>query len=187
MVKRKIAIDVGHRSRGDEGAVADSGLSEHDYNAPLAKMIQGVLNEECFFDARIFRREDHGGIDGENRAIDAWGAWAVVFLHLNSAGNRAASGHEVLYFDGSRMGRELAASIDRELDKLPLRDRGIKVPPANGRVLVGGVRGYAVIIESAFLSSAGDVEWLVAEGNMRKLARCIADGIIKFWRCHELS
>lgn len=157
----KIALDIGHQSRGDQGAVSACGLSEHEYWAERASFLKKEW-ELLGHTVRIFRREDFGGIIPECRAVNDWGAELAVSLHLNSSDNGNAGGHEVIHYPGSRKGKELAQFINGELNGTSgLKDRGIKAPyQGRGNTFLQKIKTPAVIVEAGFLSNPADVNTL---------------------------
>lgn len=81
----KVALDIGHCSTGDQGAVSRDGLAEHPFWAQYTPAITKEL-QKMGHQVRVFRREDYSrSIKNECVAINAWGADVAVSLHLNSA------------------------------------------------------------------------------------------------------
>ena len=177
----KIALDIGHTSGKDQGATSVCGLTEHAYWRSYVNTIKDML-EQHGFEAKIYRREDHGGsVSSECRAINAWGADAAISLHLNSADNTKATGHEVIYHGGSRKGETLARFINNQLNLIPgLRDRGIRTPfSGRGDTWLKSTKSPAVIIEAGFLSNPEDVKILKENGT--QIATLVAEGIREFF------
>lgn len=176
----KIAIDIGHTSGRDQGAVSACGLSEHTYWSSLVHVIKEEL-EQLGHTVGIYRREDHGvSVAAECRAVNAWDPAAAVSLHLNSSDDPKAGGHEVIYHKGSRRGKILAEEINSRLYQVPgLRHRRIRTP-FNGRgdTWLSHTRCPAVIVEAGFLSNTKDVAVLRKEGELISLL--IAQGIHHF-------
>lgn len=176
----KIAIDIGHCSTGDRGAVSACGLSEHDYWAKHAGIIGKALRARSHR-VKIFRREDHNRlIARECDAINDWDADIVVSLHLNSADTPSAHGHEIIHHPGSHEGSTLAAAINTSLCALGYTaDRGIKIPMENrGNAFLARCYAPAVIIEAGFLSNPGDVAALTHKAP--DIAKAIAEGIHRY-------
>lgn len=174
----KVALDIGHCSTGDQGAVSHDGLAEHPFWAQYTPALVREL-EKLGHQVRVFRREDYSrSIKNECVAINAWGADVAVSLHLNSADSPACKGgHEVVHYDGSKKGIALAKAIDAQFDLIAeLADRNIRTPYANrGDVFLQGTVCPAVIVEGAFLSVDSDVEFLHEKGEV--LAQAVAHGI----------
>ena len=174
----KVALDIGHCSTGDQGAVSHDGLAEHPFWAQYTPAIVREL-EKLGHQVRVFRREDYSrSIKNECVAINAWGADVAVSLHLNSADSPTCKGgHEVVHYDGSKKGIALAKAIDAQFDLIAeLADRNIRTPYANrGDVFLQGTVCPAVIVEGAFLSVDSDVEFLHEKGEV--LAQAVAHGI----------
>lgn len=178
----KVALDIGHCSTGDQGAVSRDGLAEHAFWAEYAPFIVAEL-VKLGHEVRVFRREDFGRrISQECVGINAWGADVAVSLHLNSADSPACKGgHEVVHYDGSKKGIALARAIDAQFDLIAeLEDRNIRLPYRNrGDVFLQGTVCPAVIVEGAFLSVDGDVKFLRSKGEV--LAKAVALGIHGYW------
>lgn len=181
MKTARIAIDVGHTSGKDQGAVGRDGLSEHSYWSRFAPLMKDVL-EKLGHEVRIFRREDHGGsVARECTVINEWRADAAISLHLNCSDNEQAGGHEVVYLGGSTRGKLLAEDIDRRLDSLSgLRDRNIR-NPYNGRgdAWLTNTSCPAVIVEGGFLSNEKDVALLRQRGE--EIAELVGLGVHDFF------
>lgn len=180
----KIAIDIGHTSSRDQGAVSACGLSEHTYWSQLAHIIVQEL-EQSGHQAKVYRREDHGGsVSAECRAINDWRADVAVSLHLNSASNTQAGGHEVIHHAHSSKGKSLAKFINDYLNQVQgLKDRKIRTPFAGrGDTWLSATRCPAVIVEAGFLSNPDDVAILKAQST--QIASLVAQGIIAY--CNTL-
>lgn len=177
----KIALDIGHTSGRDQGAVSLCGLTEHMYWKRHVHIIKKIL-EQHFFNVNIYRREDYGdSISAECRAVNTWGANAAVSLHLNSSDNITATGHEVIHYGGSRNGASLARSINEQLNFIPeLRDRNIRTPfSGRGNTWLTVTKCPAVIVEAGFLSNPDDVKILKEKGF--EIASFIATGVIDYF------
>ena len=174
----KIALDIGHCSTGDRGAVSRDGLAEHDFWKEHAPTIVKML-ERLGHQVRIFRREDYSRrVANECIAINAWGADVAVSLHLNDSNNPTCKGgHEMIHYDGSRKGKALAKAIDAQFDLIAqLADRNTRTPyKGRGETFLSKTACPAVIVEAAFLSVAGDVNYLRTKGEV--LAAAVAHGI----------
>lgn len=178
----KIAIDIGHTSGRDQGAVSACGLSEHVYWSGLAHIIIYEL-EKAGHQAKIYRREDHGGsVSAECRAINSWNADIAVSLHLNSSDNTKAGGHEVIYHGNSGKGKSLAGTINESLNDVSgLKDRKIRTPFAGrGDTWLSATKCPAVIVEAGFLSNPEDVSILKSSGH--QIASLVARGIGEYIR-----
>lgn len=175
----RVAIDIGHTSGRDQGAVSADGLSEHAFWASVADDL--VLRLRSFGHVvQVFRREDYAGsVSSECRAINLFNGDVAVSLHLNSADNLSAGGHEVVHHDGSAKGKSLAEHLDKALDSLPLRDRNTRTPyKGRGDTFLSKTTMPAVILEAAFLSNATDVGFLRAHKD--ELVKAVAEGIDHF-------
>ena len=174
----KIAIDIGHQSYGDEGAVSSCGLSEHDFwsGTPLQTLKKEL--ERLGHTLKVFRRQDHGGsVLAECKAINGWGADIALSLHLNSSDSPTCKGgHEIVYHARSTKGKALALSLDAQFDLIEgLADRNIRTPyKGRGDTFLSETVCPAVIVEGVFLSVDSDVALLRERGE--DLALAVARG-----------
>lgn len=177
-----ILLDIGH-SRSDQGAAsADGRLTEHAYWSHHATLLADRLIA-LGHSVTIDQRDNYGGsITRECVGINKQAPDLIVSLHLNSADNSSASGHEVIHYKGSARGKALATCINDSLSALLTNlDRGVKTPwLGRGNAFLRGTQAPAVIVEPAFVSSDDDVSLLNDQYNAIDYA--IAQGIHNYTR-----
>jgi hypothetical protein len=141
----RLAVVVGHNASA-KGASATSpiGRSEFEFNNVVADR---MLLEAAHYNltTRKFNRTRHSSYADEIRSVydevADWKADCVLELHFNALDARA-TGTEMLFLDGAKGGRSLAANLVSEVGEL-LR---LKVRHGDGLVpLSRGMRGYSSV------------------------------------------
>jgi len=110
--KKKLGIIVGHESSAQGAPSPWLGTHEYPWNSDLAQIMMAV---ETPLECRVFFR-DGVGIRKAYAASDAWGSDVTVELHFNYSDNENATGTGILYYPGSKRGREFAALLYREIN-----------------------------------------------------------------------
>jgi len=171
------AVVVGHRksARGAEGKFEGKRVTEYDFHAELAEMIE----EKCELAEVliVFRENSKNGYSRLPGKINALNPDFVVSLHAN-AHNTRASGTETLYYKGSKNGSKLARAVqDALLKVMKLSDRKIKgkVKADRGGHLLSGTNAPAIIGEPFFIDNPSDLA--VAVKRKEQLAQAYAKGI----------
>ena len=185
--QKLVVIDPGHGgsdtgSRGFENDVPV--MNEKDINLDIALRLQKMLEAAG---ARIYmiRTEDVTiPLYDRQDTANSLGASLYVAIHNNSFTNSDISGTEVHYhgdndppIDGIS-GKELAENLQKTLvANLGLADRGAKVSPELA-VLRRTVMP-AVIIEGAYISNPGDLNYMKTDDFREKYAMSAAKCIIE--------
>lgn len=189
----KIALMPGH-ARKAEGAVVCAGyfegLGEHAV-AEFYLPALGACLEAAGYEVVRTGREDAGGATPvfSARAANNAGVDLALEWHFNSAGAGAA-GCEVLYWGGSRQGKEFATRLSARVAAiLGVRDRGAR--PVYG-VADRGVYAFArsrmpfFMVEPCFAGSNEDEARLFGEailygGWAERVARAIHESIVEVY------
>jgi len=135
---KKVAIIVGHDVQ-EQGAVGVENISEYVFNSVLAREIVDKIGDDD--NVKIFKRS-HGlsytqAVRKVHGEVDNWGAFLDIELHFNSAENKEAKGHLIVYATtrAKKYAEELSKSFSIFLNT---RNRGIEHrTKGNG---VGGLR-----------------------------------------------
>lgn len=147
-----VVLDPGHGGK-DAGAMGPGGLREADVTLAVALSVRELLRMPQL-DVRLTRETDRYVGLGV-RAEMANNAQGRLFLsiHCNSAANPRAAGIETWHFRGSRLGRQLAAEVQRQMTaEFPRRkDRGVK---AGGFLVLRETAMPAALAELEFIHSA---------------------------------
>lgn len=158
----KIATSAGH-SYASDGAQGN-GYSEHNEAVRLNNAFIALCNKygvgvaDCTSEAHSV----NGYINEQVSFTNASGANVAIQWHFNSAGTPDATGTEVLYYEGSQRGLELATAMSHELSKaLGIQDRGAKDRWSQGSTktlgFIGRTNMESFIIETAFISNPNDM------------------------------
>ncbi|MCM1190241.1 MAG: N-acetylmuramoyl-L-alanine amidase [bacterium] len=187
---RCVVIDAGHGG-DDPGKVGINGAKEKDINLQIAEKVKKYLEAN---DVRVVmtRESDEGLYDADASGkkaqdmkrrielIDGASADVTVSIHQNSYPEEYVHGAQVFYYTGSRQGRELAESIQRQLVE--------KVDPENKRQIKENDSYYLlkktgvpiVIVECGFLSNSAEAEKLCDEDYQDFVAWAIHMGILQY-------
>jgi N-acetylmuramoyl-L-alanine amidase len=176
----RIAIDPGHGGT-DPGAVGPAQTEEKVHTLAVAMYLRDLLRQ-AGHQVVVTRESDTdvatpGSTAGEElqaRVNIANQADADIFIsiHANAAANSAAHGTETWYYQS---GEELAESVQIELAKLGLTNRGVK--QANFYVLKYTYMP-SILVELAFLSNLEEEQLLTSESFRTQAAQAIYNGII---------
>lgn len=196
-----VVLDPGHG--GSDPGACKYGLKEAELNLSIAKACEEELSQYAGVKVYLTRTGSDGysGSAAEalyNRAKFAADRNADLFvsIHINAGGGR---GFEIYYPNGNptpeigNKGYAVAAEVQKEIKKLGLSDRGLKIRNANDYKYADGSRQdyYAVIrhsknfgipailVEHAFIDNASDANFLSNATNVRKLGIADATGIAK--------
>lgn len=185
-----IAIDAGHGGI-DGGAVGvKTGVAESDVNLAIA-----LLTEEIFKNGGfnvVMTRSSAGGLYGlpsagfkkrdmKKRAeIIREAAPAVVLsIHQNSCNSSSRRGSMVYYAYGDEGGKELAASVCKNVNEMPEKPRAC-VSFAGDFFILNTSHAPSVIVECGFLSNAEDEALLCDDGYRERLAYAIYLGVVNY-------
>lgn len=162
--KKRLGIIVGHES-GAQGAPSPwLGTHEYPWNSDLAQIMMAV---ETPLECKVFFR-DGVGIPGAYAASDDWGSDVTVELHFNYSDNERATGTGILYYPGSKRGREFAGILYREINGVlglgewPRGSGGIATPfqasgeQRRGQTSLAAGRAPATLLEPFFGSNERD-------------------------------
>lgn len=183
-MKHLVAICVGHSRIGDRGAVSAGGVSEHSYNAELAKMVKAeldALNVPSF----IVDFYEGGSYGGAMRwladHIERKHASLAIEQHFN-ASDGSGNGHEWLHWSSSVKSSMLAESLDKAFTAAfpEIKRRGVKPkkPGDRGALFLSETHCPAVIAEPFFGDNPDD--WRVATERKGDIAKAIAAGIREY-------
>lgn len=177
-----VVLDAGHGGH-DPGAVGN-GLKEKDITLSLALKIGGILKKHGI--KVTYTRSDDRFVDLKERGRISDRASADIFvsLHVNSAGNPAATGFEIWTSKGQGKGDLLATKIGEQLQKdfpkekfrADFRDGDLD-KESNFTVLVGP-KAPAVLIEYLFIVNPSDAN--VLRTRQGDLAESTAKGIMSY-------
>lgn len=168
------ALVIGH-SQESPGAINEAcGLSEFAFNEIISMDIAAAVQE-----ADVVRVNRHSYTRLPSQ-INQLNPDFIISLHCN-AFNQNASGTEVLYYQGSLLGQQLAALLQPKLiAALQLRDRGLQPVTSRNRggFLLHNTLAPAIIAEPFFIDNDDDL--LIARKNTDQLVNAYAETIEQF-------
>lgn len=189
--RQTVIIDAGHGGE-DGGAVAGDGTVEKDINLKIALYTAKFL-KLYGFEVIMTRESDDDTCDGdvfikredmENRLkfMSEYPESIFVSVHLNKFTTSAAKGSQVFYskYDGSKM---LGDSIQNSIIKnLQNNNKRVNKQATSSTYLLYNATVPAVLVECGFLSNEAELLRLRDREYQQKLAFCIADGILQYFK-----
>jgi N-acetylmuramoyl-L-alanine amidase len=180
----RIAIDAGHGTNGDPGAIGPSGLKEADVTSLLAVYLENELKL-----AGITAWPTDRKLLSSARAYAAGeaGCSLLVSLHCNAAGSDA-KGIETWDGQDNTEGEKLASALQESLiTGTGAVDRGVKDDanwrPAIDLTWTGGMGilrefpGPACLVELLFISNPEEEKKLADRNFLLQAARSISQGV----------
>lgn len=168
----KVALVIGH-TKDHPGACNKSyNVCEFSFNTLLVRKVVKALSQDI--SSEVIHRRTYKGLPS---LINSYNPSLVVSFHCN-AFNKEVSGSEVLFYNGSRLGKQAAFIMQEHVvSALQLPNRGIK---AKGRIDRGGLllqktKAPCILIEPLFIDN--DYDYLLALKRLDGLANNIADAI----------
>ncbi len=180
-----IVIDAGHNFSGtDVGAHNETyDVWEQNITFPIAEMLRQKL-EMMGFEVVMTRDTYNTNVRGGNvkesllnRAGIANGLDADLFIsiHANAGGGK---GVETYCFKAGTKAEALATCVQEYLAQdTPLYDRGVKT--ANF-VVIKETLMPAILVETAFIDTEKDFEFLISRDGQNKLSTAIAKGVLDY-------
>lgn len=117
------------------------------------KRCTDIPNTRVVLSHRGLEKGSYGMLPGEINQINPD---IIIEVHLNSVGNDTVDGSEVLYWNTSKTGKNIASIIQKHLVlELKLNDRGLKAIKLEdrGANLLRKTKAPAVIVEGFFISA----------------------------------
>ena len=183
MLKKHVAICIGHSRSGDNGASNVEGVYEWHFNKPVADRVAELVRESGHLATVIGRYEGNSygsAMSDVAKQLRTMQADVAIELHFNSADSPSATGYEFLCWYNGKSGNDLAISLQRSFRKSfpDQRDRGIKLNTSSdrGSGFLRKTHCPAVICEPFFGSNPKDTAYFT--DNKEKLAKAYADGIL---------
>lgn len=182
-----ILIDAGHGGV-DSGMVGVNDLKEKGINLVISMKLKAILEKKGF--AVVMTREEDRGLyedntknmkaqDLQNRIamIQKYSPVLSVSIHQNSYSDPQVKGPQVFYYEDSKKGKELALSIQEQMnDQLSVaRPRAAK--GNRTYYLLKRSSGVINIVECGFLTNPDEAALLQNEEYQEKVANAVADGI----------
>lgn len=186
-----IIIDAGHGGF-DGGAVASDGTIEKDINLDIALKLNDLLM--AFGYKTIMVRTDDTSTDdldvsGSKKASDIKNRVKLmqkyensifVSIHMNKYSTSQPNGAQVFYSlfgDSKNMAESIQSSI---AGLLQVGNKRVVKPTTKDIYLLSHATVPAVIVECGFLSNPSDLANFKDDDYRKKMAFCIADGLINY-------
>lgn len=153
-----IALVVGHKSTSPGAQNRSRALTEFEFNTRLALDVWRRLSLANDVKSTIVFRRTYSHLPSD---INDVSPSIVVAMHANASKYEKASGTEVLYYHRSNVGAKIATVFQNHfLEKLQLRDRGIKPIDSEGRggTLLKNTFAPTIICEPFFIDNDDDLD-----------------------------
>jgi N-acetylmuramoyl-L-alanine amidase len=188
-----IVIDAGHG--GIDGGTNRVNLLEKEVNLAIAQKLKSILEEKGY--TVIMTRNDDVSLDDLDQSsssrhkrdlnarvsiINSSNAQLFVSIHVNSSNNSAADGSIVFYSQKFEQNETLAYCIQLALNDLTVdgERRTMHNPQKGDYFLLNHSDIPGVIVETAFISNAGEKILLSEDEFHMQLASAMADGIEQY-------
>lgn len=185
-------IDAGHGGM-DGGAVGTSGVMEKDINLSVAMELKNVLEGKGkkvimtrdsdkslhTTDSSKIRAQKRSDLENRKKILTENPGSVFVSIHMNKFEQSKYRGAQVFYADNEKsceIGENVQSALREGL--ADGNDRVAKTVESSVFVLKG-VTTPAIIVECGFLSNPEEEKLLTRPDYQKKLAECIADGLLK--------
>ena len=177
---RLIVIDPGHG--GSDTGAEHNGLVEAYLNLDISKRLRALLVARGWIvkmtrdtDVDVYQPNDsaHDELQARCDVANNAGARLFISVHTNSFTTSALSGTTTYYYKTDSYG--LASAVHARLAaNLPTQDDGIR---KENFYVIHHTSAPSILIETAFLSNAGDARLLRSDAFVQKIASSIASGV----------
>jgi len=182
-----IVVDAGHGGYDSGTYSRDFVYHEKDMNLSMVLELKELLDKENI--KVYYTRTTDRGLTLNQRVNLANDVEADLFLsfHCNANDERGVHGTEVLYNekqnDWTRMNsKDFAAICLKEVVKeIGLEDRGL-VPRSKDVYIVGEANVPVALVEVAFMSNQGDLNFLTSKEGKQKVAKGAYDAILSAYK-----
>lgn len=179
-MSKKVFIGVGHGG-SDPGAVAN-GFKEKDINLTIATACADVLKRHGVDVLMSRTRDENDSLEEEIRECNAFAPDLAIDDHNNAGGG---DGFEAWYQAESEESKRLAEHIEREVKAIGQNSRGVKKRlNSYGSDYYGFLREVkgcpAVILESAFVDNAADMQIIDTEAEQKVMGIAQAKGVLSY-------
>jgi len=182
-----VLIDSGHGD-WDPGKVGSSNILEKDINLNIAKKLQAHLEQGDAY-VLMTRVEDkalgsnkHADMAGRKYIANTSEADILISIHQNSFSSGSAKGPQVFHYDNSDDSKNLAQSIQNQMNICLGRSAGRKASTNPSYFILRTTTMPAVIVECGFLTNSWDRDSLRQEAYQERVAWAIYSGIIDYFK-----
>lgn len=175
---KKVFLGIGHGG-SDPGACAN-GFEEADLNLSIALHCNDVLVRHGVNVLMSRTKDENDPLADEIKECNAFAPDLAIDIHNNAGGG---DGVEAFYHYGGGNSKVLAENVVSEITKIGQNSRGTKIRKnEQGRDYYGFIRqtvAPAVIVETAFVDNATDIQIIDTEAERKVMGTAIAKGILK--------
>ncbi len=180
----KVALEAGHGSAENLGAVGATGVPEKDVNRWATEALKAELESRGAQVVMVRESDDNPTLRERSRRAVASDADLFLAVHANAAdtaqGFLRTSGTSTYYKNGS--GRDLAAAVQRrQLQETGLPDFGL-IGSFNYTPLRLVTWMPAILVEQAFMTHPGDEAQMLDPAFRVTMARAVRLGVEDFLR-----
>lgn len=187
-------IDAGHGGI-DGGALGVDGTYEKDINLEISLKLNELLksygfNTVMIRDSDCSVHSNHAKTVREIKVSDIHNRMSVmentdncifISIHQNSYNSSKYWGTQVFYSPNTPESKDLAGEIQQSVVSLLQKDNTRQIKECGKSVyLLYYAKKPAVLVECGFITNYNDLELLKSEEYQRKMAFCIADGILNY-------
>ena len=176
-----VVLDPGHG--GTDPGTSGNGLTEKDINLDIALKVYRLLENDSSIKVYITRIDDSYPTNVSRAKMGNQAADLFVSIHQNAATAETPHGTEVLYNNhnnepAGNLTSKIAAQFMQNyvVSALGTESRGIKERP--DLIVLNQTTVPAILIETCFLSNAGDAQIISDEANRQKVAEAIYSAIV---------
>ena len=174
----KVFIAVGHGGK-DPGAMGN-GFKESNLNLSIALACNDVLVRHGVSVLMSRTTDEDDTLSDEIKECNTYCPDLAVAIHNNAGGG---DGVEAFYHYGGGLSKTLAENILTEIEKIGQNSRGAKTRQTTyGADFYGFIRetlAPAIIVETAFVDNATDIQIIDTEAERIAMGFAIAKGILK--------
>lgn len=183
LLGRTITIDPGHG--GDQNGGAGSlRVPEKDLVLPIALRVAELLQQKGA-NVQLTRSSDTAtGLYERDLLAESNGSDLLVSIHANALPDgrdpRGIRGPEV-FFTHQQARSVSAAILEQIRRRLPELGGGKGLMPGANLALTRPTTQISLLVETAYLTDAGNLRTLMSEGGRERLSQAIAGGIADFY------
>src|SRR5690606_27471736 len=194
--KRTVIVDAGHGGE-DPGKISSySGIKEKDLNLKIAFKVKELL-EQDHYNVIMTREEDKldykegikdiyykrlQDLTRQKEIMDNSGADIVVSIHANSFTDPRYYGAQTFYPAESPESKKLAECIQKSLRDKVDKDNKRQPQVKPTIVITRNLKTPTVIVETGFLSNAGEESKLATDEYQALIAKAIKKGIDDYFK-----
>lgn len=182
-----VVLDAGHG--GNDPGTSGNGLQEKKLTLQLAQKVYQKLEQNGTIKVYMTRVDDSRPANADRAAMANEIADVFISIHMNSADSATAknplpNGTETLYkvhstdVEGKLTSRIAATIMQRNIvSRLGTNDRGLK--HRDDLLVLNATKIPAIIVETVFLSNAGDALKISQENYQNEAAEAIYNAIVE--------